>query len=100
MDKTRNSRNTKSRPLPTTNLAARTVEHYRSQLGDRVDEAFGFVHLAAASMAEAVWLVDGEAAPEEVFKLCKKAACAKLKERADRLQSKVLVREAQSQPAH
>jgi hypothetical protein len=51
-------------------------------------------------MAEAVWLVDGEAAPEEVFKLCKKAACAKLKERADRLQSKVLVREAQSQPAH
>jgi hypothetical protein len=98
MSETRNNTNARSRrPLT---LVDRTVKEYRSQIEDRALEAFNLVQLASASLAEATWLLDGEADPEEVFEHCKLQARANLKDRAGRLQTKVLAGEAQSRAAH
>jgi hypothetical protein len=99
MSKTTSNRSTSSRRAPAHVLVAKTVEDYRSHLESRADEAFGLVALAAASMAEAAWLVDGEVGAEEVFEHARKNARVNLKDRADRLQTQVLAGEAQSRAA-
>jgi hypothetical protein len=85
---------------PTYGLVGKTIKEYRSQLGDGANEAFGLVQLASASLATAAWLVDGEADPEVVFEHCKENARRILKDRADRLRTKVLTDGAQSPAAH
>jgi hypothetical protein len=77
-------------------LVTKTVAEYRSQLEDNPDRAFGWASLASACMAEAAWLVDGQAGPEKVFEHCKESARALLEERADGLLTKLSAGEAQS----
>lgn len=91
-----NTSTTSRRP---TTLTDRTVKEYRSQLADDANEAFGLVQLASASLAIAAWLVDEEADPEEVFEYCKENARRILKDKVDRLRTKVLTG-AQNPVAH
>ena len=91
---------TSSRRPPIHESVTSAIKDYRSHLEDKNDEAFGLMHLAAESMAEAAWLVDGELGLEEVFEHCNGGARANLKHRADRLQTKVSAGEAQSRAAH
>jgi hypothetical protein len=77
-------------------LVTKTLAEYRSHLEDNPDRAFGWASLAAACMAEAAWLVDGQAAPETVFEHCRETARAHLEERAGCLLIKVSAGETQS----
>jgi hypothetical protein len=99
MSKTRKEKSASPSWVTIPELVTKTVAEYRSRLEDNPDRTFGWASLASACMAEAAWLVDGQAPPETVFEHCRDSARGRLEERADCLLTVLSAGEAQSRSA-
>jgi hypothetical protein len=101
LTRARNNRSKSSDGPTVLELVRTTITDFRSQLPDGGYDALDLMSLAAACMADAIWLFDGEFGREEVFNHCTWGACFDLKRRADRLQtdaSAILARTAAIEP--